>query len=68
MFLVEAAALKHFSDDMGPLLVDGQLTDEALQGLLDEALLLVHSHVVENSLDGVCALLVAADANKIVFD
>ena len=53
---------------MGALLVDREIIDVTLESILDEVLLLVHGHVVEDGLDGVRPLFVAADLYEIILD
>ena len=66
--LIKTSALKNFSDDVGALLVNGKLVDVALQRLLYEVFFLLRSHIVENGLNGVRALLVTTDLNEVILD
>lgn len=66
--LIKTSALKNFSDDVGALLVNGKLVDVALQRLLYEVFFLLSSHIVENGLNGVRALLVTTDLNEVILD
>lgn len=68
VFLVETAALEHLADHVRTLLIYRQLVDGPLKCLPDKALLLVHGNIVKDGLDCVRPLLVAADADEIVFD
>ena len=66
LLLVEASTLEHLADDVCAIRVNRKLTDVTLEGFADEVLLMVHCHIVEDGLNRMCALLVAADLNKIV--
>ena len=66
--LIKTSALKNFSDDVGALLVNGKLVDVALQRLLYEVFFLLSGDIVENSLNGVRALLVTTDLNEVILD
>ena len=66
--LIKTSALKNFSDDVGALLVNGKLVDVALQRLLYEVFFLLSSHIVQNGLNGVRALLVTTDLNEVILD
>ena len=68
LVLIKTSALKNFSDDVGALLVNGKLVDVALQRLLYEVFFLLRSHIVENGLNGVRALLVTTDLNEVILD
>ena len=66
--LSEAAALEHFPDDVSPLIVLWQQEYVTLQGLSYERFFLRKGHVIENGLDGVGALFMAADLDEVVLD
>ena len=63
--LSEAATLEHFPDHMGSLIVLRKQEDVVLKCFSDESFFLGHRHVVEDGLNRVCALLVAADLNEV---
>ena len=68
VFVVEAAALEDFADYMCTLLVYGQIAHIALQGLFYEGFFLWHGHIVKDCLNGVSALFVATDINKVILN
>ena len=68
VFVVKAAALEDFADYVCTLLIYGQIAHIALQGLLYKSLFLWHGHVIKDGLNGVGALFVTTDINKVVLD
>ena len=68
IFLVEISALKNFSDDMGPLLIDWEFVYMSLESYFNEIFFRLSGDVVKNGLYGVSALLVAADLDEVFLD
>ena len=68
IFVIKAAALEDFADNVCTLLIDGQLAHIALQGLLYKSFFLRHGHIIKDCLNGVSALFVAADIDKVIPD
>ena len=67
-FLVEAAALENFANDMGPVRIDRQRANVPLESIANEILFMVHRYVVKDRLNGVRALFVAAYRNEVALN
>ena len=48
--------------------IDRKLVDMALESLTNKIFFVIHRHIVEDGLDRMSALLMAADLNKIISD
>ena len=53
---------------MGAIGIDRKLVDMTLESLTNKVFFVIHCHIVEDGLDRMSALLMAADLNKIISD
>ena len=64
----EASYTQKLSENSKEITYSREFEDIPWKQLFNELLLLLSGNVVENSLNGMCALFVTADLNELVFD